>query len=151
MDFQSIVSNAVSAQRGERLKSSDQWSIGELIQRLEPSLRTYVSYDKKEEPRVVVFNFEYLHPSGFSSWRGSYEELAIEFDSEGNPPTVEQFLSDLKDCVGKEFTGYKGGEFVMGRTTPLWVANYGNSGNTGIVGVREDKYQVTLLTEYCKF
>lgn len=32
----------------------------------------------------------------------------------------------------KEFTGWKGGEFTMDESTPVWVANAGNSGNTGL-------------------
>lgn len=50
--------------------------------------------------------------------------------------------------IGKTFTGYKGGDFEMSRRTPVWVANYGNAGNTGIVGIHDDGYSVIILTAY---
>ena len=31
--------------------------------------------------------------------------------------------------MGQVFEGYKGGDFMMGALTPLWVAAYGNCGN----------------------
>lgn len=151
MDFQTILENAVSAERNKRLKTSPQLTLGELVAKLESVKPVYQDYEGEEKPKVVVFNFEYLHPTGLDSWRGSYSELAIEFSADGEAPTVIDFLSSLKAAVGKEFSGYKGGEFVMGKNTPLWVANYGNSGNTGIVGVRDTEYKVILLTDYCKY
>lgn len=149
MDLQSMLTNAVAAGRNERMKTSKQLTLGELILLIEPLKKTYIDYQEKEQPKNVVFNFEYIRPTGLDSWRGSYAELAIEFSSEGEYLSVEKFLSMLKEAIGKTYTGYKGGEFVMGKSTPLWVANYGNSGNTGVVGIKDDEYEVILLTDYC--
>jgi hypothetical protein len=81
------------------------------------------------------------------SWRGIYAELAIGFSSEGNIKVID-FYNMLKEAIGKEFTGYKGGEFIMGKATPVWVANYGNSGNTALLDVVDDDYQIILITGY---
>lgn len=51
----------------------------------------------------------------------------------------------------KEFTGWKGGEFTMDESTPVWVANAGNSGNTGIIDVVDDGWRIILMTAYCEF
>jgi hypothetical protein len=31
--------------------------------------------------------------------------------------------------MGREFIGYKGGEFLMGENTPVWISSYGNCGD----------------------
>ena len=61
------------------------------------------------------------------------------------------FKNMLKLAIGEVFEGYKGGDYTMSKNTPVWVANYGNSGNTGIVDVIHDEYQVVLVTQYCEF
>jgi hypothetical protein len=35
------------------------------------------------------------------------------------------------------FMGYKGGDFVMGALTPVWVANYGSCGQK-LMAIRPD-------------
>jgi hypothetical protein len=60
------------------------------------------------------------------SYRGYYDDLAFE-------PTPERrtVLAVLKECraaMGKVFGGYKGGDYQMGEMTPIWVAEYGNTG-----------------------
>ena len=75
------------------------------------------------------------HPStDFHSYRGYYERLA--FGNGHEPTTVGAFLSSAKACVGGLFTGYKGGEFRMGEHTPVHVANWGETSDNRIVGVR---------------
>lgn len=54
----------------------------------------------------------------------------------------------LRSAVGAAFEGYKGGVFTMSRHTPVWVANYGNAGNTAVVGVRDLGYLVIIETAY---
>lgn len=141
MDIQTILDNAVQAERRETLKNSPQLTLGELLLKLE-------SIDDSDVP--VYFDFEYLRPAGIGSWRGSYSELALSFASEGRM-SVDELLTLLKEAVGKEYTGYKGGEFIMSKHTPIWVANYGNSGSTGVVDVIDDSYQVILKTDICEY
>lgn len=60
------------------------------------------------------------------SYRGYYSDLYFE-RHEGVRPAVE-LLAECKAAMGQVFTGYKGGEYVMGELTPLWVASYGYCG-----------------------
>jgi len=138
--------------RSDSLKNSPQLLLGEMIAKLEAMPL------KKEsgEDKTVRFSFEYLFPTGLTSWRGSYDELSLEFTSSDfndkeKPPTAEAFLKMLKEALGKTYTGYKGGDFVMGKSTPIWVANYGNSGNTGVVGLRDDGYEIIIETAEVEF
>lgn len=162
MDLQTMLNNAVQAKRNEDMKTSEQLTLGELILKLEAT----TAYQKFEEAKEkykddgpdVMFDFEYIYPTGVSSWRGSYCELAIEFDYKDwsdhkyeKKLNVREFVELLKSTIGKEFTGYKGGEFVMGKNTPVWVANYGNSGNTAVVDVIDEEYSVILVTKYLPY
>jgi hypothetical protein len=40
-------------------------------------------------------------------------------------------------AIGEVFEGYKGGDFQMGRNTPVWLASYGCSGEK-IMAIRDD-------------
>jgi hypothetical protein len=147
MDFQELVTNASKAMRQETLNNSDQLTLGELILKLEPIAKDQQKIiEKYGNEASVVYDFEYLYPSNIDSWRGSYAELALNFKAEGEPLTITKFLKLLKSTIGKTFTGYKGGEFVMSKHTPLWVANYGHSGNTAVVDVLDNEYEVVLIT-----
>jgi len=117
-----IMRNEVQRQRNEKMKTSPQLTLGELILKLE-------AVKDKEVPIVFDFGLQLeqdIKPTGVDSWRGSYNELAIGYDTKGKEK-VKTFLECLKEAIGKEFTGYKGGEFLMGKITPVWVANYGES------------------------
>jgi hypothetical protein len=61
------------------------------------------------------------------SYRGYYSDLYFE-RHDGTRPAAE-LLAECKAAMGQVFTGYKGGDFVMGALTPLWVASYGNCGS----------------------
>lgn len=135
--------------RQQTLAASSQWRLGQLIDAL-------LEIDADEDC-TVSFAFGNFIPTTCDSYRGSYAELAIGF-VEGYPgPKLSEFIAHLTDCVGREFAGYKGGEFVMDRSTPLWVANYGNSGCTGVVGIHPEvgangkAYMVYIRTDYCQF
>lgn len=123
------------------LCSDEQWTLGRLIDALA----------KRPVDQEVRFDFGYLAPAGLDSYRGYYEDLALSFKDTGRhgehtSPTVAALLGDLRGAVGKSFTGYKGGEFTMGRDTAMWVANYGESGGTAVVGVDERCEYLTIIT-----
>lgn len=104
-----------------------------------------------DKSKPVLFNEQY-HPVGLDSWRGSYCELALEYEATGEPLTVAVLLKKLRDAIGATFSGYKGGEFRMGKTTPVWVANYGECdgfiGHTqAVVGVSENEQAVLIETK----
>lgn len=75
---------------------------------------------KNVNPDIKVQNFD-LH-----SYRGYYADLALEVDNE--TLTINDAIKELKDAIDREFTGYKGGEFLMDSNTPLHIANYGSTG-----------------------
>lgn len=143
----------VAQAREETFSSSTQITLGELIKNLEGISNTH---GDSEEAVEVEFDFGTAYPIGVSSWRGSYNELAVNYalsgyDAEQFAHTnLEDFKKILKDALGKEFTGWKGGDFTMTESTPLWVANDGNSGNTGVVGILDEGYKVVILTQYCE-
>ena len=147
MDLQTFVSNAVAAERMKTFNESDQLSLGEIISKCEEIAKRGYRCSDDREPGVC-FDFEYAHPVGIDSWRGIYAELALKFEFSGEAMTLSNFIDLLKDAVGKTFTGYKGGDFKMSRHTPVWVANYGNSGNTAVIGVVDNNYEVILMTGY---
>jgi len=128
MDLQEVVNNAMAAARAKSMLTSSQLTLGELILKLE-------AIDDKTLP--VIFDGKKYYPTGVESWRGSYCELAINFSSTSCHMSVKGLLKILKNTVGKEFMGHKGGMFLMGKTTPVWVANYGDSEGFKIDG---DKY-----------
>ncbi len=146
--MQSYIENAVAASRAKTLANSDQLTLGELILKLEPIVAK--QKDRTDEA-TVHYDFEYLFPNSIDSWRGSYAELALNYMVDGTPMKVTDFYNMLKETVGKEFTGYKGGEYIMSRQTPIWVANYSHSGNTAVIDVVDNDYVVVIITGYREF
>lgn len=133
-----------------------QLNLGELIQKLE---KCELTWREEKEPKNVCFDFGTAIPTTLDSWRGSYDELALGYKLSGydnndehfSKTTAEALLNELKSAIGKEFTGWKGGEFHMNKSTRVWVANPGNAGNTGIVEVVDDGCRIILLTSYCEY
>lgn len=147
MDLAAYIDSAVRASRAAALANSDQLTLGEIIAKCEAiAARGYERSDGL--PPTVTFDFEYLRPTTLDSWRGIYAELALGFNADGNAPSLPDFIAMLRDAVGKTYDGWKGGEYTMSERTPVWVANPGNSGNTAIIDVVDDQWQVILITGY---
>lgn len=70
------------------------------------------------------------------SYRGYYSDLAFEH-SVGERPSIDLW-ADCKNAMGQVFEGYKGGEFVMGAKTPLWISEYGESSGIKLMAVHAD-------------
>lgn len=96
----------------------------------------YQRVPNTESPRPIL-----------DSWRGSYDELALHYTNEGDACTVADLIDVLERAIGKEFHGYKGGTYRMDKNTPVWVSNWGEAAETGIVDVVETSSQVTLRTK----
>ena len=145
--LQSVLDNAVQAKRAEEMKTSSQLVLGELILKLEAI----------DGNLPIYFDNKKYRPTSVDSWRGSYCELSINYEGEGSINSdkiekvhkiegmedyityetidttlpkdvrVKDLLQVLRNAVGKTMTGYKGGDFLIGKTTPLWVSSYGQS------------------------
>lgn len=113
-----MIFNAMKAKRADDMLTSPQLTLGELILRLE-------AIPDKKLP--VIFDGKRYYPTRIDSWRGSYCELAISYSPTSCHMTVKGFLNLLRNTIGRTLIGYKGGNFMMGKTTPVWVANYGES------------------------
>jgi len=112
-------------------------TLGKLIEELE---RQY-----PEAP--VTFDFCNLTPTTVDSWRGQYYKLALGFTDSSACPTVAELLVNLREAIGKTFTGWKGGQYVMDADTEVWVDNPGRFSTTRIVGVEEISGTVTIKTK----
>src|SRR5690349_11668129 len=114
---------------------TEQMTLGELIEALK----------RKDPDRTVSFDFVYFRPTGIHSYRGYYDQLALGYTADGEI-TVKALLEMLRDANGKTFEGYKGGNYVMGPDTRMWVANHNESGSTAIVDVIDQSWRVLLVT-----
>jgi len=161
MELQELMDNMIVARRAESLKNSPQLLLGELILKLE-------AVKNKNLPLFIDMTDE--RPMGIDSWRGSYDELAIQTASLGSystdviekefswgtiykskgigkkNPTVAEWIEVLKEAQGKTFTGYKGGDFLMTKNTPVWLSEHGVADNIYFVDVREIEDKVYLVT-----
>lgn len=108
MNIQAMI-NGMSAQ-WQRERAETQMTLGKLIATLEAM-----------PEGVEVANLKSAH-----SYRGYYSDLAFERD-EGTRPAAA-LLAECKAAMGKVFCGCKGGDFVMGELTPVWLASYGCCG-----------------------
>lgn len=100
------------------------------------------------------FDFCGFYPSKLSSWRGVYAHLAFEYKDrqQGKVPIVADVLLMCRNAIGKTFTGWKGGDFTMDESTPLWVSNSGDAHATAVVGVSSCGYGYTYLdTAYMEY
>jgi hypothetical protein len=101
---------------------------------------------KCDHSKPVYYDFGRLFPTDFDSYRGYYEQLALGVSNGAHQHTAGTLFKAAKQCMGKIFTGYKGGDFLMTATTPIWVDNVGDCTGTFLYGVYESSGTVFLLT-----
>lgn len=118
---------------------SGQMTLGALIKALEPI----------DLEQSIEFCFGGLSPGQFMSWRGAYEELGLDYTD--SPVKTGDFLALCKEALGKEFHGYKGGDFVMTEDSPIWVSKYGVSGHAALVGVIDTEIETILEVAYREY
>lgn len=129
--------------------------LGEIISEIEKAGLVSENGDDKQ----IFFDFGSAIPTKLDSYRGFYEQLALGYtltgyDSQDNHfknITAKELLAELKSAIGKEFTGWKGGEFIMNEKTPVWVSNSGNCSNTIVLGILNKNYQLIILTGYYEY
>ncbi len=108
MTLQALM-DGMSAQ-WQRERAETQMTLGTLISALEA-----MPADAK------VANLRDAH-----SYRGYYRDLAFERSDDTRP--AYELLAECKATMGQVFEGYKGGDYVMGSRTPVWIAHYGSCG-----------------------
>ncbi|MBS1047960.1 hypothetical protein [Gluconobacter cerinus] len=79
--------------------------------------------EKQDQSKVIASGWG---EGSAHSYRGYYSELA--FEARLNV-TIADMLAEAKSAIGKEFEGYKGGEYVMGPHTDCYLAEYGSCGS----------------------
>ena len=99
------------SEQWKRERAETQMTLGKLIEALEG-----MPADAK------VANLRNAH-----SYRGYYSDLAFEL-APGTRPAAE-LLTECRHAMVRVFQGYKGGDYVMGETTLVWVAEYGCCGD----------------------
>ena len=96
-------------------------------------------------PDDAVVRFDHgASPGVLDSYREYYSDLA--FESMGKPVTVDSLLVYARAALGCEYRGYKGGDYMMTQTTPLWNAEYGDCG-LAIIGCHVDGDALILETK----
>lgn len=115
LDIQALI-DGMSAQH-QRERAETQMTLGKLIAALE----------------AMPSDAEVANLNSAHSYRGYYSDLAFERDA-GTRPAAE-LLAECKAAMGQVFEGYKGGDYVMGALTPLWISTYGHSSGTKIMAV----------------
>lgn len=132
MDIQAMMNAMLAATETER--SRYHLTLGGLIEALEAA-----------PARAVVTFSDGRHPREMDSYRGYYSDLAISCGSE--PMTARGLLSIARAALNAEFTGYKGGEFMMKEETPLWRSEYGHNSGEAIIGADVRQGSVVLITK----
>ena len=114
-DIQALL-DAIS-ESGRRERSNYHVTLGRLIEELE-------KLNNEGWDRPVVF----AHggsPRSPHSYRGYYSDLSFE---SGGEIMAKELAAICRDALGRTFEGYKGGDYVMSKETPLWAAPYGCCG-----------------------
>ena len=86
--------------------------------------------DKLYEHKPIRMRDGYSLIPEFSSYRGYYEQLAIDYtDEPADDFTVRDFKNLLEEALDQgTMEGYKGGTFSIDCDTEVVLANYGCSG-----------------------
>lgn len=99
-----------------------------------------------KQDAYVNWDFGHAKITKALSWRGIYAELALGWSDDEGFANVGELVAHLKSCIGKQFTGYKGGEYVMTPFTEVHCDNYGRCSETNITGVIDNENFVYLET-----
>lgn len=131
-----------------RFNQSDQLTLGQLIDLLEPLAEKYKgSYVK------IMFDFGNLFPGYFTTLPGKGFALVLNFhdtylNADQRPFELGDFVKMLKLTIGEEFTNWKGCVYYPHGGTLIWVARPGHPGETAIVGVIDEEQRILLETGY---
>ena len=124
MDMQVLIN---TMNNNSKLQSAQEYNLGRFIRDLE-----------KLDQEKLIYVEKGIGCDGLSSWRGSYCELAMQYDKK-TKSKVKDVLKQAKNVLDSTLTGYKGGDFVMDSKTPIHIANYGE------VSFEHKKYEAGML------
>jgi len=127
----------VEVTRKREQDESGQILLGELIARLAPLPGHLIV--KVSTPDGLLSNTD-----GLSSYRGYYSDLAIERG--GSEVTIAEMVDRLQNAVGETYEGYKGGDYTMSRSTPVWVASYGEASGWLVIDVVLEENVIVIVT-----
>jgi hypothetical protein len=103
----------------------------------------------------VYFDFCSCVPTTVGSWRGIYAEPALGWQASGysgnvkNHPTVASLILELEKAIdGREYTGWKGGEYSYSEESELHIDNNGDCTNTEISHITNNGWSLTIHTKY---
>ena len=124
--FQDLINKTLEVEQLKRER--DNYNLGDLIEDLS-------KYPENAYVEIKPFN---LYPTGFCSYRGYYSDLSIDYTlDEYSGLRCGQLLEKAKECVGKVFMGYKGGDFKMTKHSVIWLANYSRTTDVMLTGVKD--------------
>jgi hypothetical protein len=99
-----------------------------------------------EAPSEWLVEFDDGTPVGTPhSYRGYYSDLA--FKDASIPRKVAEVYPGVLGAIGREFTGYKGGEYRMHEKTPLWRSEYGSASGIAVVRALAMDGKIVLVTQ----
>lgn len=97
---------------------------------------------------LVTFDFTEKVPYSVHSYRGHYEDLAIDYTVEDGSPTntIDNIVEMLEYAIGETYEGWKGGDFKMDKDSTVWVSHEGRCGERYIYKVEYSGEVVVLKT-----
>lgn len=149
MDFQALI-NSMNEQTAKD-RSNYHLTYGQLIEAL------------KAAPKDATFD---KRIKGIGSWRGSYIEIALFTDAPGYsvvyglykseyekeseeeadklPTNANELGALLESLIGKDFTGWKGGNYEIEAYKPLWLEKtHGDCTSVAVIGIDKDLNLIT--------
>jgi hypothetical protein len=94
----------------QKERSTTQMTLGKMIAALEAMVT-----DKQ------VQRLAHLH-----SYRGYYSDLAFELRD--GTMSAQELTGLCRAAMFRVYQGYKGGDYLMGENTPMWISDYGSTG-----------------------
>lgn len=108
---------------------------------------------KRAKPDAeVIFDFGRCAPTTVASSRGDYSQPALGwcatgYSGGGKAPTVTDLIAELERATdGREYTGWKGGEYTYTPQHTICVDNPGDWTSTQLVRVEDQEWRVVLHT-----
>ncbi len=84
------------------------------------------------------------------SYRGYYDDVALEPKCAQYPRRVEDLVDMLEAQIGRTLAGYKGGTYRTAEDTPVWIASNGEASAVAVTGVRSVPGRRTIVLTWEK-